>query len=109
MMNHTAVCGTFTLMPSLTLRVKGYLKGCLGAMYHCGKPLSETLPIVEKMRFAIPEMLKIWQYSSLAMDSKNDWYWPYLAFEEVVHKALEDGELTMDAPVLPSQEQNDPF
>ena|ERR1700761_7199115 len=87
----------------------GYLRCALSAYFHCGQPLSITLPLLEEMRLGIPKMRGIWEHSSLAMETNNNWYWPYLAFEEQVNAGLDDGTLTFDVPALPKQEEMDPL
>ncbi|EIN10949.1 hypothetical protein PUNSTDRAFT_133010 [Punctularia strigosozonata HHB-11173 SS5] len=71
------------------------------AMFKCGRPLKEILPIVEEVRDVIPKYKAIWENSALAQQGLEARLNMLIEFETEVRKALDEGTLTMDSQVHP--------
>ncbi|KZT06216.1 uncharacterized protein LAESUDRAFT_184545 [Laetiporus sulphureus 93-53] len=78
-----------------------FLHSGLVASKLCGCPISEALPIFEKIRLAIPKMKPIWEYSGLAHTGRDGALQEDVKNEESLRKALQEGRLTPDDFILP--------
>ncbi|THH28438.1 hypothetical protein EUX98_g5764 [Antrodiella citrinella] len=65
-----------------------------------GTPLSVTLPLLERIRVAYPNVMKIWRNSALSVQS-GDTYQTAIDTEQICREGLEDNKLTMDSDYLP--------
>jgi len=80
-----------------------YLHCALDSLYGCGTAIKETLPIMRRIRLAIPKMKKIWENSSLALEGRDRILQHHLWVEEDIESALKEGKFTMEDKVMPEQ------
>jgi len=69
------------------------------ALYKCGTPIKELLPVMKRIRLAIPKMKKIWENSALAR-GRDQALQQKLWTEEDLENGLE-GRFTMEDKVMP--------
>jgi hypothetical protein len=72
-----------------------FLKLALDAHWCAGSPLKVTLPLCEKIRQAIPDVKKIWEYSE-AVEYLGKWVDQVLAFEATCRKLVSEGRVTLE-------------
>ncbi|KDQ19786.1 hypothetical protein BOTBODRAFT_27211 [Botryobasidium botryosum FD-172 SS1] len=78
-----------------------YLKTSLDHLWHCGTPLSVTLPMLERIRLGAPKIRKIWEHSSLALQGRDKSIRSYEMMEEDIRAGLARGEFSMDQLLMP--------
>ncbi|KAI0045848.1 hypothetical protein FA95DRAFT_82893 [Auriscalpium vulgare] len=78
-----------------------YLKIGLDAQWSAGTPMKACLPIVTRIRAAIPEMFKIWEYSSMAQGGREKTLQDVLDFEDFVLAEVALGKASIDDELLP--------
>ncbi|KAL6299613.1 hypothetical protein BKA93DRAFT_819814 [Sparassis latifolia] len=78
-----------------------YLNCALDALYSCGTPIKILLPIMERVRLAIPKMKEIWEFSALAHQGRDSILQKVLWGEEDMRKGLADGKFTLEDKVMP--------
>ncbi|KAA1470551.1 hypothetical protein DENSPDRAFT_836369 [Dentipellis sp. KUC8613] len=71
----------------------------LEAFWRHGAPLKTTLPLMARIREAIPLFKPIWEHSSSAEGHKA--LQTALWFEEDMRKGLQEGKFTEDNPIVP--------
>ncbi|CAE7218464.1 unnamed protein product [Rhizoctonia solani] len=76
-----------------------YLKNALECLMESGATLTETLPLMERVRKATPLMKNIWETSSMSLCGRDAALQVVISFEEGIQKQLKDGTLTMDSSV----------
>jgi hypothetical protein len=76
-----------------------YLKSALECLMESGATLTETLPLMERVRKATPLMKNIWETSGMALCGRDAALQAVISFEEGVQKQLKDGTLTMNDSV----------
>ncbi|CUA72375.1 hypothetical protein RSOLAG22IIIB_01042 [Rhizoctonia solani] len=76
-----------------------YLKSALECLMESGATLTETLPLMERVRKATPLMQNIWETSSMSLCGRDAALQAVISFEEGIQKQLKDGTLTMDDSV----------
>ncbi|KAF8758321.1 negative ER-associated ubiquitin-dependent protein catabolic process [Rhizoctonia solani] len=82
-----------------------YLKSALECLMESGATLTETLPLMERVRKATPLMKNIWETSGMALCGRDAALQAVISFEEGVQKQLKDGTLTMnDSVTMPIRE-----
>ena len=79
----------------------GFLKCALDNYHLAGTPIKVILPIMEKIRLAIPEMKLLWEHSTMSMGGRDTELQKVLWMEEDIRKAVEEGKFTMDSMVMP--------
>jgi hypothetical protein len=77
-----------------------FLSVALEAHWWLKSPLKITLPLIRRIREALPEIRKIWEYSFSFGRLQERWEM-ILAFEEECQKGVSDGSLTLDSAVRP--------
>lgn len=65
-----------------------------------GAPLKETLPLMERIRNALPKVKQIWEHSILAKQGGDKAIDEIMRFYQGVNQALERGSITADLPFL---------
>lgn len=73
----------------------------LDIFFQTGAPLRETIPIMERIRKAVPMMKRIWEHSSMSLESRDQILQRTLWFEEDVKRELDEGRATLDSQILP--------
>ncbi|KAI0830788.1 TPR-like protein [Trametes gibbosa] len=73
-----------------------YLKISFEAEWHRGRPLSETLPICERIHKLLPGVMKIWEFSGSARLPTH--LRQLEVFEERAYSGLLEGRYTLDTP-----------
>ncbi|KZO95694.1 hypothetical protein CALVIDRAFT_467125, partial [Calocera viscosa TUFC12733] len=76
-----------------------FLNSALGVFWQGGAPLKTTLPLMEMVKSSVPQMMRIWEHSQLALGGRDKVLQKTLWFEEDVQKALREGKVKMDDPV----------
>ncbi|CAE6422821.1 unnamed protein product [Rhizoctonia solani] len=76
-----------------------YLKSALECLMESGATLTETLPLMERVRKATPLMKNIWETSGMSLCGRDAALHAVVSFEEGIQKQLKDGTLTMDDSV----------
>ncbi|KDN41912.1 hypothetical protein RSAG8_07129, partial [Rhizoctonia solani AG-8 WAC10335] len=76
-----------------------YLKSALECLMESGATLTETLPLMERVRKATPLMKNIWETSGMSLCGRDAALQAVASFEEGVQKQLKDGTLTMNDSV----------
>lgn len=79
----------------------GWLNVGLDIFFQTGAPLRETIPIMERIRKAVPMMKRIWEHSSMSLESRDQILQRTLWFEEDVKRELDEGRATLDSQILP--------
>ena len=69
-------------------------------MYISGTPVREILKTTEAIRNAIPEMKKLWEYSSLAMGGRDQKLEQTRQEEQRLRAGLRGGSITMDTLLM---------
>ncbi|KAF7798630.1 hypothetical protein EIP86_009852 [Pleurotus ostreatoroseus] len=77
-----------------------YLRCSLNYMYISGTPVREILKTTEAIRNAIPEMKKLWEYSSLAMGGRDQKLEQTRQEEQRLRAGLRGGSITMDTLLM---------
>jgi hypothetical protein len=77
-----------------------FLKIALDARWRSGSPLKVTLPLCARIRNAVTEMKKIWEFSADASIVEPQ-YKVVFAFEKRFRTLLEDGKATLDDVARP--------
>jgi len=92
----------------------GYLWCALENFFRIGTPLRDTLPLLERLRLAIPKMKEIWEFPTMAMEQmgpagqkgmRDMVFQQALWFEEDARKGIADGKLTLESQILPERLQ----
>ena len=73
-----------------------FLKVAFEAEWHRGRPLSETLPLCERVRKAMPAVLKIWEHGGATPLKEN--VRQLALWETRAYTGLLRGECTMATP-----------
>ncbi|KAA1470553.1 hypothetical protein DENSPDRAFT_879794 [Dentipellis sp. KUC8613] len=73
----------------------------LEASWRHGAPLKDTLPLMARIRIAIPLFKPIWEHSSSALGHKV--FETALWFEKDAKKGIKEGKYTEDNPIIPEQ------
>ncbi|KAH7340391.1 hypothetical protein B0J17DRAFT_715612 [Rhizoctonia solani] len=76
-----------------------YLKSALECLMESGATLTETLPLMERVRKAAPLMKNIWETSGMSLCGRDAALQAVISFEEGVQIQLKEGTLTMDDSV----------
>ncbi|THH05582.1 hypothetical protein EW146_g9864 [Bondarzewia mesenterica] len=66
-----------------------------------GVPLRESMPIMERIRWVVPKMKKIWEHSTMTHAGRDEALQQTLWMEEDARKAIEEGRFTLDDKALP--------
>ncbi|OBZ79655.1 Small glutamine-rich tetratricopeptide repeat-containing protein beta [Grifola frondosa] len=83
-----------------------FLHCALQAMYSCGAPVTVFLSTVKRLRLAIPDMNKIWEFSvNSPMHLHENAIQRDLELEKVIQEKLEKGEYTLDSIIAPQPER----
>ncbi|THH28442.1 hypothetical protein EUX98_g5763 [Antrodiella citrinella] len=80
-----------------------FLKCAFESYCLCSTPLTVTLPLMEKIRLAFPNVMKIWQSSALSLQGGSIVYQKTMATETVCRERLAAGKLTMDSCFVPDE------
>ncbi|TFY63230.1 hypothetical protein EVG20_g6403 [Dentipellis fragilis] len=78
-----------------------YLWCSLEASWRHGAPLKHTLPLMARIRIAIPLFKPIWEHSSSVLGHKV--FDTALWFEEDAKKGIREGKYTEENPIIPEQ------
>ncbi|CAE6460537.1 unnamed protein product [Rhizoctonia solani] len=76
-----------------------YLKSALECLMESGATLTETLPLMERVRKAAPLMKNIWETSGMSLCGRDAALQAVISFEEGVQMQLKEGTLTMNDSV----------
>ncbi|THH15780.1 hypothetical protein EW146_g4753 [Bondarzewia mesenterica] len=66
-----------------------------------GVPLRESMPIMERIRWVVPKMKRIWGHSTMTHAGRDEALQQTLWMEEDARKAIEEGRFTLDDKALP--------
>lgn len=72
----------------------------INSYFNCGTPLSVILPIMEQIRLAMPDVLKIWEFSPTCQIGRDAAEVCRLQ-EEICREGLENGMLTLESEFVP--------
>lgn len=78
-----------------------FLNSAITSLWRCGTPIRDTLPIMERIRLAIPEMKKIWEHSAMSQSGRDQALQRVLWAEEDVLEGLASGKYKMDDKIMP--------
>lgn len=81
-------------------RLPGFLNCALQNYFLAGTRLTVTLPLMERVRLALPNVMKIWQNSSLVIMA-GETFQTTVDVEEDVRQGLAEGGLTMESDFMP--------
>ena len=76
-----------------------FLKIVFEAEWHRGRPLSETIPLVERIRKALPAVDKIWAYNPFGRLKEH--MRELAIWEERAFAGLLEDRFTMETPSVP--------
>ncbi|KAI0793345.1 hypothetical protein C8Q75DRAFT_804170 [Abortiporus biennis] len=79
-----------------------YLNCALDHLYVVGTTIADLLPVMERIRLAIPEMKKIWEFSQMSQN-RDKALQKTLWVEEDIREGLLNGKFTMDVKIMPEQ------
>ncbi|KAH8086614.1 hypothetical protein BXZ70DRAFT_1011706 [Cristinia sonorae] len=77
-----------------------FLACAIQNFFLAGTPIRTILPLMAKLRLAMPDVLKIWEFSSL-MQGGRAAFTSTLEVEEDILAGLKTGQFTLDSEVVP--------
>ncbi|KZT06256.1 TPR-like protein [Laetiporus sulphureus 93-53] len=77
----------------------------LEALFLCGTPIRDLLPVMKRIRLALPKMKAIWEHSSMAQGGRDKALQKDVWGEEDLLKALQEGRFTLDDMIMPEAPQ----
>ncbi|KAI0042858.1 hypothetical protein FA95DRAFT_511504 [Auriscalpium vulgare] len=80
----------------------GFLKIGLDALLIAGTPLRACLPVVERMRAALPAMRAIWAHSTMALEGRDRVLQDVLDWDVAVRARVARGEVALEDRVRPA-------
>ena len=69
--------------------------------FKCGTPLRETLPILKRIRLAMPKMMRIWGTSTASTQGRDKFLGRALMLETKLLNAIKKGDFTLDDLAAP--------
>jgi stress-induced-phosphoprotein 1 len=100
--NH--VCkSTFALVTAFGhyLLPSDFLNCGVQCFFKCGTPLRETLPILKRIRLAMPKMKRIWNASAMSKQGRDKVLARALTLETKLLDAIKKGDFTLDDLAAP--------
>jgi len=85
----------------LTQGESGFLQSALEAFLIGGTPLSETVPLMERIRYGIPLTQEIWQSGGMDAQIRNFQFGRTAAFEIEAREKLADGRVSLHECLSP--------
>jgi len=79
-----------------------FLAVALEALWWSGAPLRDTLPVCRKIRAAMPQAAKIWEFSQMSINKRNFNCQDAVEFLADAERKLEQGTVTLDQGLMPS-------
>ena len=80
-----------------------YLHSAVNNLFQCGVPVNIVLPIMERIREAIPVMKTVWEYSALAQQGRYSMFKATAQQEQELKAGLREGRYTMDMRLNPPE------
>lgn len=80
----------------------GYLNCGVDNLFKCGsKPIGEILPILKRIRLAIPKMKRIWSSSAMSKQGRDQILDRAVMMEKDALEMIEKGRFTLDDCMMP--------
>ena len=80
----------------------GYLNCGVDNLFKCGsKPIGEILPILKRIRLAIPKMKRIWNSSAMSKQGRDQILGRAAMMEKDALEMIEKGRFTLDDCMMP--------
>ncbi len=76
--------------------ISGYLKSALGNMCRIDSPVRGVLSLMARIRLAVPEFKKIWEFSSMGRHGRDRTFDSIAEHEREIRAGLLTGKFTMD-------------